>query len=481
MTQKNLLMLFAVSFTLAANAQKKSERTTAYVITSAEKSSSKWTEVKLVDMITGEEIQSVYQSKSEVPLLNARTKKPVLKKDIVSEYSAGKGMVVLTQAKLKQEKEIRNYQNATVTITSPVENIQERKLMHRVSVVIPDAPFATNSAACAYDKKHDRLYYTPMGINQLRYIDLKTETPTIYYFEDEPLGVLSSPGDISNQITRMTIGSNGDGYALTNNAEHLIQFTTNKKATITDLGALTDDVSNGNYSIHNGGGYGGDMVADDSKDLYLVTANRMVFKIDIKTRVATYKGSIKGLPAGFTTNGAAVEKGTSIIVCSSTNSSTYYKFNLDNMQAEKIASGGSVFNASDLANGNLVSEKKKKKEAEEKPVEEKKDAENKNAETAKADKTIPQESMSPQKMALYPNPVSNGLVKISFENYQAGEYELQLMDLSGKILSTESAAINSKIQTLDYKLPLSIAKGTYLLKVVNNTNKVLNTEKIIVQ
>jgi hypothetical protein len=81
----------------------------------------------------------------------------------------------------------------------------------------------------AYDKKHERLYYTPMGINQLRYIDLKAKTPTVYYFEDEAFGTVSSFGDAPNQITRMVIASDGNGYALTNDANHLIKFTTGKK------------------------------------------------------------------------------------------------------------------------------------------------------------------------------------------------------------------------------------------------------------
>lgn len=35
------------------------------------------------------------------------------------------------------------------------------------------APFATGVAAAAFDKKHNRLYYTPMFVDQLRYIDLR--------------------------------------------------------------------------------------------------------------------------------------------------------------------------------------------------------------------------------------------------------------------------------------------------------------------
>src|SRR4030095_12531389 len=89
----------------------------------------------------------------------------------------------------------------------------------RMTKTQTDKPFATNSAAAAYDKKHERLYYTPMGINQLRYIDLKSNK--IYYFENESFGTVSGPGDGANQICRMVIASDGNGYALTNDGNHL--------------------------------------------------------------------------------------------------------------------------------------------------------------------------------------------------------------------------------------------------------------------
>jgi hypothetical protein len=36
------------------------------------------------------------------------------------------------------------------------------------------SPFSTGVAAAAFDRAHNRLYYTPMFVDQLRYIDLKT-------------------------------------------------------------------------------------------------------------------------------------------------------------------------------------------------------------------------------------------------------------------------------------------------------------------
>src|SRR5438045_4762525 len=112
------------------------------------------------------------------------------------------------------------------------------------------------------------------------------------------------------------------------------------------------------------------MIADASGNLYLVTGNRRIFKISISNKIATYQGTIKGLPEGFTTNGAMVEEGSKVIVCSSQSTIGYFRFDLLTMQAEKISAGESVFNASDLANGNLAFAKKKKEKKREEVLEE---------------------------------------------------------------------------------------------------------------
>src|SRR4030095_17252316 len=77
-------------------------------------------------------------------------------------------------------------------------------------------PFATYSAAAAYDKKHNRLYYTPMFINELRYIELDAKLGRIYYFDNEKFSNAENMTQEANQITRMVIGADGHGYALTN-------------------------------------------------------------------------------------------------------------------------------------------------------------------------------------------------------------------------------------------------------------------------
>jgi len=465
--KKYLLLPLSLSILTCAEAQKKEKPVTAYAITGVQKGNTAWTEVRLVDVISGEELQTIYASNAEAEILNARTGKPVVKRDATATTSS-----LTAVAPEGATRIIEKDGGKTIIYTK------------RLTVSKPqyDAPFATNSAACAYDKKNNRLYYTPMGIAQLRYIDLKAKAPKVYYFEDEAFGVVKSRGDVSAQITRMVIAGDGNGYALSNDGNHLIQFTLKKKPTITDLGPLTDDLTNGRYSVHSAGSYGGDMIADKQNNLWLVTANRSVYKISLESKQASYVGSIKGLPRGFSTNGAVAEGDSKVIVSSSSSTDGYYRFDLNTLQAEKVSTGGVVFNASDLANATLAFEKKKKDE-EEKPQEEiiSKPEEATIAEAKKPTPTPTNEVAAANAVAVFPNPVREGFFKLSFAGQKPGRYNIQLLDGNGRVVSSQQANINNKVQVEEFRLPAQVAAGNYLVKVTSEDGTYTNTNKLIVQ
>jgi hypothetical protein len=458
--KKQILLLVAtttlVTVSFGQKRKKADQPVTGYAITSVEKGGRSWKEVRLVNISTGEEVRSIYNSKQETEALNARTGNPVVKKDATVAKAPVKKVVNLDQ-------ELSLAQG---------NNVRVRTVVVHGGTNQYDKPFATNSAAIAYDKKHERLYYTPMGINQLRYIDLKSNR--IYYFENEPFGVVNGLGDGANQITRMVIASDGNGYALTNDANHLIRFTTGKNPVITDLGALSDDAKNGTFTVHSRKGFGGDMIADASGNLYLLTANRTVFKIPIESRVSAYMGTITGLPNGFSTNGAMVEDGSKVIVASSESAIGYYRFDLNTMQAEKASTPETVFNASDLANEKLAFAKKKDRKNET-------PAEQKPAEEEMTKKSPIQNVIGNSGIAIYPNPVTNGLVKISFANQPAGKYSLDLIDITGKLVKTQEINIGNGTQIEEMRIPESFGKGSYLLKVTGINNKVSFTNKLVVQ
>ncbi|HMI78087.1 MAG TPA: T9SS type A sorting domain-containing protein [Ferruginibacter sp.] len=473
MLKKILLLSVMTGFITVLHAQS-GRSATAYAITASAKGQHDWKEVRLIDIKTGKEIQSVFTSKQETEILNARTGKPVQKKDNIAKTEAEQTSVQVYTIDANNKPQLVTKNVDLDKLRASGNKVVVFSNKHITGQQGYDKPFATNSAAMAYDKKHERLYYTPMGINQLRYIDLKSNK--VYYFEDEAFGVVQGQWDVAGQITRMVIASDGNGYALSNDANHLIRFTTGKKAEITDLGAVSDAPANGDFSIHRG--VGGDMIADNAGNLYLVTAYRNVWKINIETLMAEYKGGIKGLPEDYQTNGAAVEEGSKIIVASSRSTAGYYRFDLNTLQAEKVTGEEEVFNASDLANANLASVKKEEKK-EEKPKEEV--AQPVKTETVAAKQETPVEEIRNNNITVYPNPVTDGLVKLSFSNQPTGKYNVQVLDMSGQILSTSDMVLNSKNQVMEIKLPGGIAKGSYFIRVASEDGRNNLTTKLIVQ
>lgn len=209
----------------------------------------------------------------------------------------------------------------------------------------------------------------------------------------------------------MAIAADGNGYALTNDGSQLIRFTTGKNLKIEDLGALVDDPANKGVSVHNScSSFGGDMIADDAGNLFVISARNNVFKIDIGSKVATHLGTITLLPQGFTVNGAAVNENNQIIVSSATQT---VNFTVDHKTwiAAPYTVTGTAWNSSDLANSNLLATA----------------AKNKNAVTEVMSRNTPANS-GDGKVSIYPNPVSNNQFVIQFNQLEAGNYSIQVTD-----------------------------------------------------
>jgi hypothetical protein len=379
----------------------------AYAITSESIGSSVWTEVKQIDLTTGQVTKNVYEnSRANYTLYDARS----LKQITISKNDS----------------------------TSDVNDLR---------------PFAGYSAACAFDKKKNRLYYAPLFINQLRYIDLSTNTPSVYVFKDEKLSNAPDVEAEENQVTRMVISSDGNGYALNNSGSHLVQFTTGENPQINDLGELHDSPENGDMKIADAStSWGGDMLADVSGYLYVISAHNHVFKVDVQTRTATYLKKIKGLPEGFTTNGAVVDGDGNIIVSSANSIISYYKVDPAVWEAKEIAAGNQVFNTSDLANNNLLFQ----------------------TNLEKRDDVFVKE-----KISVYPNPVKSKIFRVSFDNKQAGEYNVQLIDVSGRIVSDKVVSVYNGAQVSEVRVNNNLTKGMYMVKVLNHLNREVYTKKII--
>lgn len=324
--------------------------------------------------------------------------------------------------------------------------------------IIANASFGTGVAAIAFDKKNNRLYYTPMFIDQLRYIDLGTMKT--YFVENSGNAALKVKAtDQSNIITRMTFASDGKGYALTNDGNHLLQFTTGKKVHLTDLGSLVDDPANKDVSIHAScTSFGGDMIADDDDNLYIFSARNNVFRVNLETKVATHLGKVSGLPADFTINGAAVNENNEIVVVSAIGNHPLYKLDHKSLAATAVNADG-VWRSSDLGNSNLLATKKFV------PV-------------PQLISTV-QEAVD-SRISLFPNPTSNKQFTISF-NQPKGNYTILVTDVVGRQAIKSVSNIQGKGQTELVQLPAETKTGVYLVKVVDQDSKTIFSTKLLVQ
>ena len=209
---------------------------------------------------------------------------------------------------------------------------------------------------------------------------------------------------------------------------------------------------------------GGDMLADAFGKLVEISANHNVYSVDTKSRVTTFTGTITGLPANYTTNGAVVDDNGSIVVSSANVFDGLYKVNFKDLKAVKIPSDEKSFNASDMANGNFLLQQ-------EADAITKFDFSNallpKLAENAAA--------------RVYPNPVSGNQFNVLFENQKAGRYTILLTDIAGKLLQSKVVNVVKEGQVEYMRFANKVTKGTYLVKVIGQNKLSAFSEKVIVQ
>ncbi len=337
--------------------------------------------------------------------------------------------------------------------------------------VVNSDPMAYGVAACALDSRSNRLFFTPLHYAQLRYIDLDSKTPEFVYLD---LNLINAPNGAflseENHITRMAIAADGYGYAISNDANHLIRFSTGKTPVVTDLGNIVDADGKG-ISIHNKcTSWGGDMVADAFGKLYIISANHHVFTIDVSSRIATYVGSIKGLPANYTTNGAVVSTEGKVVVSSANTFDGLYTFAISDLNASKISitglkgDGNAKINGSDMANGNFLLQKEA-------------DA------AAAAGRPVLVDIQQPignDYVSVYPNPVTGNQFTVDFKRNKPGIYNIALTDLAGRVLLNKVANIQAEGQAEKVSLKSKPAQGMYLIRVTNSDKEIIFSDKIFI-
>ena len=410
MGQKILLFITFSCISLLSQAQKENR---AYAITGQVNNKFAWTDIKQIDIATGKAVKTLFESD-----------KTIFKSKALDKSAA----------------------------VTPAE-------VHN--------PTGFGVAGCALDARNGRLYFAPMHFSEISFLDLNNEEANFTTVKKHIIPI--APGNPyiaeEDQLSRMVIAADGYGYALTNDANHLIRFSTGRKSTVEDLGALIDAESNSGISIHNKcSSWGGDMLADAFGRLVVISANHNVYSIDAKSRIATFTGTITGLAANYTTNGAVVDTDGDIVVSSANVFDGLYKVNYKDLKAVKIPTEDKSFNASDMANGNFL-------------LQHEADA------ITKFDlsNTVTPKFTSNNDGRVYPNPVLGEQFNVLFENQKAGHYTIQVTDLVGRILQIKTVNIVSSNQVEAIRFTSKVAGGTYLLKVINGKKELAFTDRVIVQ
>lgn len=407
-----LSFLLLSVFLLAANLLQAQKTTKAYAITGKNNNNFFWADIQQIDITTGKIVKTLFDSE--------KTK--------------------FTSISLEQNKGVAS---------------REEK------------PTEYGVAACALDAVHNRLYFAPMHFSDIRFLDLDKKEATFTTVKRNvlPLATPTTYQKEENQITRMVIAADGFGYALTNDANHLIRFSTAKNSVVEDLGSLIDAETNTGFSVHNKcTSWGGDMLADAFGKLIVISASHSVYTIDVKLKIATYKGAITGLPVNFTTNGAAVNNEGEIVVSSANVFEGLYKLNYTNLKAGIVTGTDKSFNASDLANGNFLMQREA-------------DAVNK-FDVSKS--VIPAfEVVSDAR--IFPNPTSGNQFNVLFDSQKPGKYTMLFTDLAGRTVASKVVMIGKVKQTEAFNLTSKAAKGTYLLKVLNENKQLSFSERVVLQ
>ncbi|HLO81023.1 MAG TPA: T9SS type A sorting domain-containing protein, partial [Chitinophagaceae bacterium] len=201
---------------------------------------------------------------------------------------------------------------------------------------------------------------------------------------------------------------------------------------------------------------GGDMIADDDNNLYLIAARGYVYRISVRDMLATYLGEIKGLPKEFSANGAAVNHEGKIVVTSSVFKNAIYQVDPVSWEATQLVSKSGAFNAADLGSSNLLVTNK-----------------------AKAGPAFVNNIKGTVK--IYPNPVRTGNFKVNFTNMEAGDYYLDLTDVSGRRVMQKKINISSGTYVETINLPGSFTKGIYMMKLMNSQTKQISVQKVLVE
>lgn len=301
---------------------------------------------------------------------------------------------------------------------------------------------ASQMATLAVDGRGN-LVYMPLFSSNIYIMDSKTKDVTL--LENN----LSNPTacDTGSQFSRMTVGNDGNVYALSNSGSQLLKISNKDgKYAVTDLGIVKDDSGNGENLLSTmQTGFGGDMIADNDNNFYIFSVSGNVFKVAVKDMKAHFIGKVKGLAENFSINGAAVNAEGKIILASA-KGGVLHTLNLETLQAEPMNVNINL-PIYDLGSSYVF----------------------------KSNKSV----ININKNDIYPTKVSDGFVNIRLGNSQKGNAQVKIYSSTGALVLNKN--INN-ISNSENKIELGkLVSGIYIVNVESENGKTIISKKIIVK
>jgi hypothetical protein len=85
--------------------------------------------------------------------------------------------------------------------------------------------------------------------------------------------------------------------------------------------------------------------------------------------------------------------------------------------------------------------------------------------------------MKPSSISIYPNPTTNS-INIAFSQPSVDRLQILLSEISGRLMLLKSIGGNNRL--IRVNLPM-LAKGIYVISIVNSKGEKLLTDKLIIQ
>lgn len=304
---------------------------------------------------------------------------------------------------------------------------------------------AVNMATLAYDPSNNNLVYMPMFSSNI-YV-LNTKTKEIALVENSVARV--TPCDINSHFTRMATGYDGNIYAANNAGTQFLKISRKgNQYTVSDLGIIKDDPSNGKNSFTTiETGFGGDMIADADNNFYVFSASGNVFKVSPKQLQAKFVGKISGIPDNYSVNGSAVNAKGKVVIASA-KGAPLYEVDLNTLQAKQME-GEQNLHIYDLASKYFAN-----------------------------DKAVSNPVVS--NLDIYPTRVDDKVINVNV-NDQAikGILKLSIFDLSGKNVMNETFSVKDGFLRQQVNLK-NMVSGAYLVSITDESGKTVLNKKILV-